>query len=280
MRGASQLLIAEPDMSTVVDIGRDTMCVFCGRATQYHGNIKRGPGIEVGGAFDNDSFTDRDRVLVGRDSQAICPWCATAIKRWEVKGAGELNATRSSYGHRPFVLADGMVHRTAAGIAGLRELAELSKRPADAEFAVLAGWWGNKAFHWMWAPVAYPARRWPALWVRGKDNDRDSHRPSTWSDDRGVRHPIWETNIGQQVVLIDAAVLKAVADAAEQKGAQDGDGGLHVPDGSGGPLAFACQLEPVLRTVGDGSGQHDLIVHVLCSKSPAHQSTGTGQSGQ
>lgn len=250
MRGVARLGIAEPDMTTVADVGAERPCVVCGEPTSYVGTTGRG----VGGTWD-DSFTDRDRVLTPLDDagKAICPWCATAAKlwraQWSKRKADYLSPAFATASGLPYLIADGRVSVVSAGISGLYELAGLTAR--DEPFAVLGGRWQHMAAHWIWAPVAYPHSRWPAMWVNGT----------------------------ARVIWVDGRALQAIADEASSAGAYDGEKGLVAPKGSrGGVFRFVNSLT-AMKGVRDGGGQYDLIVGTLCATPPSHPSTGNPGTG-
>ena len=226
MRGAAKLGVGpDDDLALVIEAGVQMACTACGATTTYYGqrvsverkdNDKRSsgpgegrnrkapePGKGLGGIWD-DAFTHRDRVLVGLGDLglAICPSCAKAARDWKLGTENGLVPMKVARGRCPYLFADGEVKTTHAGLAGLGEVAKLSKRTKP--FALLGGQWQDRAYHWAWAPVAWPPSRvFPALWVDG---------------------------MGGRDIWLDGEAVAAVVAEAVAAGACDGEKGVEIPE--------------------------------------------------
>lgn len=250
MRGAAHLAIAAPDKELLSDMPEVGYCSLCGTPTNYTGTRRNGPGGVL-----TDTFTDRDRILlpVGAAGRYICPQCATAVDRWSSE-TGPTSAPRGN----PWLLADGQVTRMNGGLQGLVDIALLSNRAGP--FALIVGTWSNKAFHWVWAPVAYPSRVFPALYVsRGNKTTKNT-----------LLRYLYRATGGPVTVWIDSEQVAALVEHAKALGAAPDDDGKLVPPTGIEPFELFLQLWQSLERISSENGR-ELLAHVLLAEPSTRQ---------
>lgn len=239
MRGAARLGISVADATLVKETGQAMHCVICGAPTTTVGlkvvsGVVTDKSAPLGGIWDR-SFTDRDKVLtpLGDGGRGMCQWCATAARDWMNAPSGTLTPVRANKRGQVYLFADGKVELLHNGLTGLRDLVALADRTEP--FALLAGAWQQKAYHWAWAPVAWPSQVFPALWA---------------------------SPTGPFNVWLDTQAIKKVADEAEEAGAESSESGVVPPDGYKNKWAFLVNLNS-LGAIQEEGGRHIVLSMLL-----------------
>ena len=162
MRGISQL--AFPDGHTHPDLvdlppGHQAACFVCGNPAQGWG---RKSAYNKNGCL-SDSFNDDNKLP--RTGLEMCAGCFSIAKMSAAGNTSPINIVKVPKGCPGWFIADGTISKLPHGLGGVAHLAGLPQRSEP--FAVMVGWGNPKvvAHHWMVAPVAYPAPRWPTLHI-------------------------------------------------------------------------------------------------------------------
>lgn len=241
MRGAARLACSSgwrhPDLRPPDPERAGKPCCVCGEAGEGIGrNTGNGAG-NPNGAF-SSSFTDDAKLVAA--SAVMCNACFTIAKMATRSDNSPINITAVPKGCPGWLLADGAITALRGGPAGIADLAGLSERTQA--FAVMVGWGNpkNTAHHWISTPVAYPAPRWPALYIDGNGGR------ITWMSTK---------QLGDIVEAVQAAGLGLQNSGADVRKA------LY---GRGGEVGGANQAVSALRDLLAGSGDtEELIKKVL-----------------
>ncbi|MGC8514277.1 MAG: hypothetical protein ACP5P1_14775 [Acidimicrobiales bacterium] len=196
MRGVSQLAFpaghTHPDL---VDLppGHQAACFVCGQPAQGWG---RKSSYNKNGCL-SDAFNDDNKLP--RAGIEMCAPCFSIAKMSAPADTSPVNIVKVPKGSPGWFIADGTITKLPCGLGGITHLAGLCQR--DKPFAVMVGWGNPKvvAHHWMVAPVAHPAPRWPALHI---------------------------TSAGALIVWMSASEINTLEDTLQRNGIDD-DTSLH-----------------------------------------------------